>query len=73
MSIDLQFKLKENPLYTKYLTEASYWYKYLNRDPKYFKDFETEMKKVYKLNPSDKISKAIDTVDMLTSIFSALN
>jgi hypothetical protein len=72
MSLDIQFKLKQNPLYIKFLRENSYWYKYLNRDPIYFKEFETEMKKVYKLNPSDKISRAIDTFDMLQALISTL-
>ena len=70
MSLELQFKLKQNPLYIKFLRENSYWYKYLNRDPKYFKDFEVEMKKVYKLNPTDKISRAIDAFDMMQTILS---
>lgn len=72
MSLELQFKLKQNPLYIRFLRENSYWYKYLNRDISYFKEFEIEMKKVYKLNPSDKISRVIDTFDMVQSILSTL-
>ena len=71
MSLELQFKLKQNPLYIRFLRENSYWYKYLNRDSNYFKDFEVEMKKVYKLNPSDKISRVIDTFDMMQTLLSA--
>lgn len=72
MSLDLQFKLKQNPLYIKFLREYSYWYKYLNRSDTYFKDFELEMKKIYKLNTSDKISKTLDTIEMIETLFSAL-
>lgn len=72
MSIELQFKLKQNPLYIRFLRENSYWYKYLNRSDDYFKEFEIEMKKVYKLNPSDKISRAIDTFDMIQTLLSTL-
>lgn len=72
MSIELQLKLKQNPLYIKYLRENSYWYKYLNRDIGYFKQFEIEMKKAYKLNPSDRISRAIDTFDMIGTLLSTL-
>lgn len=72
MSLETQFKLKQNPLYIRFLRENSYWYKYLNRDASYFKEFELEMKKIYKLNPSDRISKAIDAIDMLQTLFSSL-
>ena len=39
MNLELQFKLKQNPLYIKYLRENSYWYKILIRDPKMFDKF----------------------------------
>ena len=32
MSLDIQFKLRENPDYLKYLRENSWWYKVLNRN-----------------------------------------
>lgn len=72
MSIDLQFKLKKNPLYIKFLRENSHWYKYLNRDPNYFKQFEVDLKNTYKLNPSDKISRAIDTFDIIQTLLSTI-
>lgn len=72
MILDLQFKIKNNPNYIKFLRENSYWYKYLNRDPSIFKQFEEEVKTVYKLKPSDKISRAIDTFDMVQTILSTL-
>ena len=59
MTLDVQFKLKSNPLFIKYLHENSYWYKILNRDPDMFNVFVEEVKKNYKLRTSDKINEAI--------------
>lgn len=72
MTLEVQFKLKSNPLFIKYLHENSYWYKILNREPNMFNEFVNEVKKNYKLRPSDRISEAINTFEMITSIFSAL-
>ena len=73
MSLELQFKLKSNDLYLKYLRSHSYWYKYLNRTPKSFIEFEAKVKEDYRLRPIDKINKTIDTIDMVSSIISSLN
>lgn len=72
MTLDIQFKLKSNPLYIKYLHENSYWYKYLNRNPKIFDEFLNEVKQNYKLRTTDKINKALSTFEMLSSIMSSL-
>ena len=72
MTLDVQFKLKSNPLFIKYLHENSYWYKILNREPNMFNEFVNEVKKNYKLRPSDKINEALNTFEMLSSIFTAL-
>ena len=71
MNIELQFKLRSNPLFFKYLHENSYWYKILNRHPDKFNDFIEELKSNYHLRPTDKLKKAVDTVDMLSSVLSA--
>ncbi len=68
MSIDVQFMLRKNPNYIKYLRENSYWYKILTRNPLSFKSFEEEVKKNYKLRTVDKISDAIKMVNMIQSI-----
>ena len=73
MTLELQFKLKNNPLYIKYLHENSHWYKILNRDPNMFNSFVEELKTTYKLRPSDRINKALSTFEMVTSIISSLN
>ena len=72
MILDLQFKIKNNPNYTKYLRENSYWYKILNRYPDQFTKFEEEGKEKYQLRTTDRISKALDTFEMVTSILSTL-
>ena len=40
MSYELQLKMKENPLYKKYLRENSLWYKKLIRNPSLFNEFK---------------------------------
>lgn len=73
MTLDLQFKLKSNPLHIKYLHENSHWYKILNRDPDMFNAFVEEMKTAYKLRPSDRLNKALSTFEMVSAIISSLN
>ena len=65
MKIDLQYKINSDYNYIKFLRENSYWYKYLNRDPIYFKDFVIDMKDKYGLNFSDKFNKMLDNINML--------
>jgi hypothetical protein len=72
MTLELQFKLKSNPLFIKYLHENSYWYKILNREPNMFNEFVNEVKKNYKLRTSDRINEALSTFEMISSIFTAL-
>ena len=71
MTLETQFKLKSNPMYIKYLHENSYWYRILNRDPEEFSNFLQELKKNYKLRPQDKISKALETFEMLNAILTS--
>ena len=72
MTLETQFRLKSNPLYLKYMHENSYWYKILSRDPEKINDFINEMRINYKLRPQDKISKALDTFEMFSTIISSL-
>lgn len=72
MSLELQFKIKENKHYLQYLRENSRWYKYLNRNPKNFKYFEEEVKKVYKLTKIDRFEKTLNTIEMATKMLEAL-
>lgn len=72
MSLDIQFKLKSNPLYIRFIHENSYWYKILNRDPNMWSEFVESVKDTYHLRATDRLSNAIDTIDMVTKVISAL-
>ncbi len=72
MTLDIQFKIKNNPNYLKYIRQNSLWYKELNRNPESFKLFEEEVKEKYKLRPSDRIEKAIETFELLQNVISTL-
>lgn len=72
MPLEIQFRLRENPLYIKYLRENNIWYKRLIRDPRSFNIFVEEMKAKYKLRTSDKINKVVDTLDVVSNLFSSM-
>lgn len=72
MNIEIQYRLRSNPNDIKYLREKSYWYKYLNRNKIYFKNFEDEMKKEYKLTSEDRINKMANSIDMLSKFIDIL-
>lgn len=72
MPLEIQFRLRENPLYIKYLRENNIWYKRLIRDPRSFGVFVEEMKAKYKLRTSDKINKVVDTLDVVSNLFSSM-
>ncbi len=72
MNYDLQMKLKENPLYQKYLREHSIWYKKLIRHPELFSQFREEMRTVYQLRPTDKMNKALDAFEFLSNVMKSM-
>ena len=72
MTVDIQIKINNNPYYKKYLRENSIWYKILNRDPMMFKQFEEKLKTDYMLRPTDKIKKALDTIELFENILTTL-
>lgn len=72
MPYELQLKLKENPLYKKYLRENSIWYKRLIRDPSSFSLFRESMRKDYQLRPTDKLNKAMDAITFFSQLMSAM-
>lgn len=72
MEIELQQKLKENPKMYQYLKENSIWYKYLNRNPESYKEFQEKMKELYHERATDKLSDAIDNIDLISSVLSSL-
>ena len=69
MPLEIQMKLRENPMYKTYLRTNSIWYKKLIRNPNLFKEFVNEMKEVYQIRPIDKVSKTIDTLNVISNLF----
>ncbi|MFA5408516.1 MAG: YlbE-like family protein [Bacilli bacterium] len=72
MNLDIQFKLKNNYNYTRYIRENSHWYKVLSRNPERFNDFVNAMKEQYRLRPTDKISDATDKLELIKTFFNFL-
>lgn len=72
MPLEIQFKLRENPLYIRFLRENNIWYKRLIRNPDSFNLFVNEMKAKYKLRTSDKINKVVDTLDVVSNLFNSM-
>ena len=71
MTLDIQFRIKNNPHYQRYIRENSYWYKILNRDPSRIKEMEELAKEKYQLRPTDKINRMLETVEMLQTLMSS--
>lgn len=72
MQIGIKITILQNPDLKRYLKENSYWYKYLNRDPNYLKIMNEEMKKKYKLTPSDKLEKLNNNINIASEILKIL-
>ncbi len=72
MNIVVQQKIAENAKMAELLKQNSYWFKYLNRDEKYLKDYLNEMKDKYRLRFTDKVSDAIDNIDLISNILENL-
>lgn len=72
MELELQIKLKEDQKMHDYLKENSSWIKDLNRNPLLYKRFTEEMKEKYRARVTDKISDAIDNIDLVSSVLSTL-
>ncbi len=72
MTLQLQFKIKENEYYLRHLRKHSYWYKILNRNPSEFKKFEEEVKQTYHLSKIDRLEKTISTIEMFEKILGTL-
>ncbi|HHT38366.1 MAG TPA: hypothetical protein GXZ95_02990 [Mollicutes bacterium] len=72
MNLDVQFKLKSNSNYQRYIRENSHWYKELNRNPERFNDFVSEMKERYRLRPTDKIVDIASKLELVKTFLSVL-
>lgn len=72
MEYYLQNKLIEDKKFNEYLKNNSNYIKYLNRNPEYYKEFMKIMKEKYKERTSDKISDALNTIDIVSSVIDTL-
>ena len=72
MEINLQYKIKNTKGYYEYLKDNSWWIKNLTRNPNSFNDYQNYLKDKNELRTSDKISKAIDNIDLISSLLSAI-
>ena len=72
MQLDLQYRIKQDEKQIMFLRENSYWYKYLNRNNKYYKEFIDDMKDKYKLKPTDKINKMMDNINIVRTFLDIL-
>ena len=68
MTLELQFKIKGNENYLRYLREHAYWYKILNRAPWEFTRLEEEVKQAYHLSKVDRLERVFNTFEMLEKI-----
>lgn len=72
MQLGIKIIIMQNPDLKRYLKENSYWYKYLNRDSSYLKIMNEEMKKKYKLTPSDKLEKLNNNMNIAKEVLKIL-
>ena len=73
MRFDLQLKIRSNKYYQSYIREVPIWYKYLNRHPEWFPEFEYQTKQRYKITLSDRINGLRERIDFLLKLLSIAN
>ncbi len=72
MQMSTLIELKKDNKMWELLKYNSYWVKELNRNPASIKQYKEDMKVKYKLRTTDKISDAIDNIDLISNVLSAL-
>lgn len=72
MQVSALLELKKDKRMFDLLKSNSYWIKELNRDPISIKAYKEDMKAKYRLRATDKISDAIDNIDIISNVLSAL-
>lgn len=72
MQVNVLMELKKDPKMWELLKANSYWLKELNRNPTSIKSFREDMKRKYRLRTTDKISDAIDNIDLISNVLKAL-
>lgn len=71
MNRDLLLYIKSKKNYYNYLKENSYWIKEINREND-IKAFSSFIKEKYRLRATDKISDAIDNIDLINNVLETL-
>ena len=64
--------IRNNPIIYQYLRDNSSWYKELNRNSNVVDNILKEAKKYYKVRGIDKLEKAIEQIDMITTFMDVL-
>lgn len=72
MTLDIQFKIKSNINYQRFIRENPNWYKILNREPEEFKNFISEVKDKYELKVTDRLNKMIDNISIFQTFLDVL-
>lgn len=72
MQLVTQVALNSDEKMHKFLHENSHWYKLLNRSSNNYSEFVKTMKKQYRLNPTDKISDALDNIDLISTVIQTI-
>ena len=72
MQLNVLLELRKDEKMYDLFKFNSYWIKDLNRNPENIKKFKEQMKVKYKLRTTDKISDAIDNIDIITNVLNAL-
>lgn len=72
MQVSALLELKKDKKMFDLLKANSYWIKELNRDAVNIKAYKEDMKVKYRLRATDKISDAIDNIDIISNVLSAL-
>ena len=72
MTLDIQFKIKNNPNYQRFIRENPMWYKILNRDPLEFKNFNDAVRDRYGLKVTDRINRMFENINTLQTFLDVL-
>ena len=72
MQYNALLELKKDTKMFELLKLNSYWIKELNRDANNIKKYKDDMKVKYRLRTTDKISDAIDNIDLISNVLGAL-
>ena len=72
MRMRVLLEIKKDKKMWDLLKINSYWIKDLNRSSSNIKRFKDDMKVKYKLRTTDKISDAIDNIDLISNVLGAL-